>query len=61
MGMGKTIQTIAAILDNRPKLQHSMPGAKHPIGEKELRQQEEERWSKHHLEWKHEMEMNERF
>lgn len=58
MGMGKTIQTIAAILDNRPKLQHSMPGAKHPAEEKEARQAEEERWAKHQLEWQHEMEMN---
>jgi hypothetical protein len=30
MGMGKTLQTITTILDNRPKLQHAKPGMKHP-------------------------------
>ena len=58
MGMGKTIQTIVTILDNRSKLQHCTPGVKHPDAEKEVRQAEEERWSKHHEEWKHEMKMN---
>lgn len=58
MGMGKTIQTIVTILDNRPKLQHSKPGAKHPADEKEVRQAEEKLWSKGVDEWQHEMEMN---
>lgn len=41
MGMGKTIQTIATILDNRPKLQHCKPGMKHPLSD-DLKQRQEE-------------------
>ena len=62
MGMGKTIQTIAAILDNRPKLQISKPGAKFPpsITDKMKKnlQLEEDKWMKSNEDWKHEMEMN---
>ena len=58
MGMGKTIQTITAILDNRPKLQHCTPGMKHPPDEKEVRQAEDDLWAKHKTEWAHEMKMN---
>jgi len=58
MGMGKTIQTIVTILDNTPKLQHSKPGAKHPPAEKEVRQAEEQLWSKGVADWKHEINMN---
>jgi DNA repair protein RAD16 len=36
MGMGKTLQCITLILDNRPKLQHSKPGAKHPPSSPDL-------------------------
>ena len=48
MGMGKTLQTITAILDNRPKLQHSKPKAKHPPSALDLkeRQREEGLWDK---------------
>lgn len=46
MGMGKTIQTITTILDNRPKLQHSKPGAKHPPSAPDIvaRKREEGLW-----------------
>ena len=46
MGMGKTLQTITTILDNRPKLQHAKPGAKHPPGTPDLeeRVREEALW-----------------
>ena len=56
---GKTLQTIATILDNRPKLQHSKPGAKHPprAPDVETRKREEELWGKCVEEWKEEMEM----
>ena len=58
MGMGKTIQTIATILDHRPKLQHSKPGAKHPpTADLKERQSEEELWNKVSLDWKHEMDV----
>ena len=48
MGMGKTLQTITAILDNRPKLQHSKPKAKHPPSAPDLeeRLREEGLWEK---------------
>ncbi|KAL7518437.1 hypothetical protein ACHAWX_003261 [Stephanocyclus meneghinianus] len=56
MGMGKTIQTIATILDNRPKLQHCKPGTKHPLSDDlKERQVEDELWEKGrkdlHFEW----------
>jgi hypothetical protein len=46
MGMGKTLQTITTILDNRPKLQHCTPGVKHPPSAPDLaeRQREEALW-----------------
>jgi DNA repair protein RAD16 len=60
MGMGKTVQTIVTILDNRPKLQHSKPGAKHPprCPDVQDRQREEGLWSNALQEWKNEMIMN---
>ena len=56
---GKTIQTIAAILDNRPKLQHCQPGMKHPPSAPDLddRIREEEIWKESLASWHHEMEM----
>lgn len=56
MGMGKTIQTIATILDNRPKLQHCKPYMKHPLSDDlKERQKEDALWEqgrKHlHYEW----------
>lgn len=46
MGMGKTLQTITTILDNRPMLQHSVPGMKHPPLAHDLleRKREEQLW-----------------
>ena len=59
VGMGKTLQTIATILDNRPKLQHASAGAKHPQGANlEALQAEEKLWEKGLEDWKHEMVMN---
>ena len=58
MGMGKTLQTIVTILDNRPKLQHSSPGAKHPAADQEARLAEEALWNKTLEAWKHEMVQN---
>jgi len=61
MGMGKTLQSIATILDNRPKLQHSLPGAKYPPlsdEEKKLFQREDGLWNDAVKLWKHEMDMN---
>jgi SNF2 family DNA or RNA helicase len=57
---GKTIQTIATILDNRPKLQHSRPGAKHPPSSPDLKAlvKEEALWKTSLAEWNNEMEMN---
>jgi len=57
---GKTIQAIATILDNRPLLQHSKPGAKHPPSSPdiELRKREEGLWADSKKDWVHEMEMN---
>ena len=61
MGMGKALQTITTILDNRAALQHSKPGAKHPpnITEAELgsRVRESKLWDESVEEWKHEMKM----
>ena len=60
MGCGKTIQTIATILDNRPKLQHAAPGAKHPPSAENIDalEVEDELWDMSLVDWKHEMEMN---
>lgn len=59
--MGKTLQTIATILDNRPKLQHSPVGAKHPPScTKEMKEQlvsEENLWDQCKKDWDHEMKM----
>jgi len=58
MGMGKTLQTIATILDNRPKLQHAKPGMKHPPCEDLLeRQAEDVLWKKAKSDWSKEMEI----
>ena len=38
MGMGKTLQTITTILDNKPKLQHSKPKTKHPPSAPDLKE-----------------------
>jgi len=56
--MGKTLQTITTILDNRPKLQWSKPGAKHPPAASDLeeRKREETLWSDSLEAWKYEME-----
>lgn len=59
--MGKTLQTIATILDNRPKLQRSVPGGKYPACTAEERKMidlEESMWEKSLKDWKHEMNMN---
>lgn len=62
MGMGKTLQTLTTMLDNRPALQHSKPGAKHPPGLNgaalEARKRESSLWDKSKEEWEHEMKMN---
>lgn len=60
MGMGKTLQSIVTILDNRPKLQHSTPGAKHPPSSSNIEalKAEEDLWDKSLIDWKHEMQMN---
>lgn len=56
---GKTIQTIVTMLDNKPKLQHALPGAKHPPSAPDLdeRKKEEALWNTSVEEWKHEMGM----
>lgn len=48
------------MLDNRPILQHSPPGMKHPPSSPDLekRQEEEKLWAKALEDWKHEMDMN---
>lgn len=53
------MQTIATVLDNRPKLQHSRPGAKHPPSLPDVteRQLEETLWNRAVSDWKHEMDM----
>jgi hypothetical protein len=62
MGMGKTVQAICTILDNRPKLQRALPGGKYPActddTEKKAIDDEEALWTKSLQEWKHEMKMN---
>lgn len=62
MGMGKTIQTIATILDHRPKLQHCTQS--HPKCSPDASEsyrlavvQEQERWDSSEMDWKHEMKM----
>jgi SNF2-related domain/Poly(ADP-ribose) polymerase and DNA-Ligase Zn-finger region len=59
MGMGKTIQTIATILDNRTLLQHSKVGAKHDASSPDLaaRKAEEALWQTSVKEWTMEMKM----
>ena len=58
LGMGKTIQAIATILDNRPKLQHAKPGMKHPpTDDLKERQVEEELWNKAKVDWTNEMDL----
>jgi SNF2-related domain len=54
------VSTITTILDNRPRLQNSKPGTKHPPEAVDLidRKKEEELWKKSLSEWKNEMEMN---
>ncbi|GKY94032.1 hypothetical protein MPSEU_000369900 [Mayamaea pseudoterrestris] len=60
MGMGKTIQTIATMLDNRPLLQHCKPAMKHPPGAADFadRLREDKLWATAVEEWNHEMVMN---
>jgi DNA repair protein RAD16 len=59
MGMGKTLQTIVTILDNRPKLQHVKAGTKHPPAAPDLdaRKREDGLWQESLKSWNHEMEM----
>lgn len=58
MGMGKTIQTIATILDHRPLLQHVKPGMKHPpTSDLSERQREDKLWEKAAADWKYEMDI----
>jgi DNA repair protein RAD16 len=58
MGMGKTIQTIATILDHRPFLQHVKPGMKHPpTSDLSERQREDKLWEKAAADWKYEMDI----
>lgn len=55
--MGKTLQTITTILDNRPKLQWAKPGAKHPPNSPDLEslQREERLWKDNLNAWQFEM------
>jgi hypothetical protein len=47
------------MLDNKPFLQHSKPGAKHPPGsDRNLLVAEEKLWEDALTDWNHEMEMN---
>ena len=59
MGMGKTLQSITMILDNRPKLQHSKPGTKHPPSCQDVNERvaEERLWTESANQWRHEMKM----
>jgi DNA repair protein RAD16 len=59
MGLGKTLQSIVAILDNRPLLQHCKPGCKHPPSSPDLteRAAEEKLWDECTTEWKQEMDL----
>lgn len=56
--MGKTIQTIATILDHPPMLQHSKPGMKHPpTDDLKARQDEDKLWEKAATDWQYEMDI----
>ena len=57
--MGKTIQTIATILDHRPKLQHTQPGMKHPPTANDIKErlEEDQLWDKAKVDWTAEMEL----
>jgi SNF2 family DNA or RNA helicase len=57
--MGKTIQTIATILDHRPKLQHARPGTKHNPTACDLdeRRDEEGLWDVATSDWNDEMDL----
>jgi hypothetical protein len=56
--LGKTIQTIATILDHRPMLQHSKAGMKHPpTDDLKARQDEDKLWEKAATDWKYEMDI----
>jgi SNF2 family DNA or RNA helicase len=57
--MGKTIQTIAIILDHRPKLQHAKPGMKHNPSADDLdaRRREETLWDDSMTDWNDEMDL----
>lgn len=59
MGMGKTVQTIATVLDNRPILQHCKAGMKHPPNTSDIQQRraEEELWNKAKVDWNNEMDL----
>ena len=54
---GKTLQTIATILDNRPVLQHTKPGVKHAPSSPDLvaRLAEEALWKEAKDSWQEEM------
>jgi SNF2 family DNA or RNA helicase len=55
----KTVQAITTILDNRPKLQQSKPGAKYPpAADVDTLKTEEKLWNSSLSEWKYEMKMN---
>lgn len=56
---GKTLQTLVTMLDNRPILQHTKPGVKHPPSAPDLeaRQREEALWANALKEWNHELDM----
>lgn len=58
-GMGKTIQTIATILDHRPKLQHTEPRMKHPHTAVDLKERQDEDllWEKAEQDWASEMKL----
>ena len=59
MGMGKTLQSIACILGNKPLLQHTPVAAKHAPGSEDLeaRVYEEGLWCRATKEWHHENDM----
>jgi len=58
LGMGKTLQTITTMMDNRPKLQHCKPGTKHPIShDLKERLEEDMKWEKAAEDWKFEMDI----
>ena len=58
MGMGKTLQTIATMLDHRPLLQHAKPGQKHPpTADLPKRQAEDQLWDRSKADWLKEMDL----